>query len=116
MLKGAKVFSRYSSEHFGFDVQTGVGIAFGPAVIGKVGYYRNTRRNCIGDVVNTASRVQDATQEHGASLLVTDSIRRLIVTCASATRSDSPCAAPRSARFSASACSPGIMPTWHSHT
>ncbi len=77
MLKGAQAFSRYSTEHFGFDVRTGIGIAFGPAVIGEVGYYRNTRPNCIGDVVNTASRVQDATKEHGASLLVTDAIRKL---------------------------------------
>ncbi len=75
MLKAASAFSRYSSEHFAFDVEIGIGIAFGPAVIGEVGYYRNTRLNCIGDVVNTASRVQDATKEHGARLLVTERIR-----------------------------------------
>ena len=44
-------------------------------MIGEVGYYRNTRLNCIGDVVNTASRVQDATKEYGAPLLVTEPIR-----------------------------------------
>ena len=78
MLKGARAFSRYAGEHFGFDVEIGIGIAFGPAVIGEVGYYRNTRLNCIGDVVNTASRVQDATKEHSASLLVTDAVRKLV--------------------------------------
>ena len=78
MLKGAQAFSRYAAEHFGFDVEIGIGIAFGPAVIGEVGYYRNTRLNCIGDVVNTASRVQDATKEHSASLLATDTVRRLV--------------------------------------
>ena len=77
MLNGAHAFSRYAREHFGFDVKVGIGIAFGPAVVGEVGYYRNSRLNCIGDVVNTASRVQEATKEHDASLLVTDGIRRL---------------------------------------
>jgi adenylate cyclase len=77
MLKGAHTFSRYAAEHFGFDLEIGVGIAFGSAVIGEVGYYRNTRPNCIGDVVNTASRVQDATKEHATQLLVTEEIRRL---------------------------------------
>jgi adenylate cyclase len=78
MLKAAHAFSLYASEHFGFDVQIGIGIAWGPAVIGEVGYYRNSRLNCIGDVVNTASRVQDATKEHGAHLLVTAGIRGMV--------------------------------------
>jgi adenylate cyclase len=76
--KGANAFSRYASEHFGFEVATGIGIAWGHAVIEEVGYYRNTRLNCIGDVVNTASRVQDATKEHEARLLVTAPIRALV--------------------------------------
>jgi len=78
MLKGAHAFSRYAADHFGFDLEIGIGIAFGPAVIGEVGYYRNTRLNCIGDVVNTASRVQDATKEHSASILATHAIRWLV--------------------------------------
>ena len=78
MLKAANAFSRYATEHFGFQVETGIGIAWGPAVIGEVGYYRHSRLNCIGDVVNTASRVQDATKEFGVSLLVTDELRALV--------------------------------------
>jgi adenylate cyclase len=78
MLKAANAFSRYSSDHFGFAVQTGIGIAWGSAVIGEVGYYRNTRLNCIGDVVNTASRVQDATKEYGVPFLITQPIRELV--------------------------------------
>ncbi len=36
------------------------------------------RLNCIGDVVNTASRVQEATKEQGVRLLVTDGVRELV--------------------------------------
>ena len=78
MLKAAEAFSRYAAEHFGFPVEIGIGIAWGHAVIGEVGYYRNTRLNCIGDVVNTAARVQDATKESDTSLLVTDALRGLV--------------------------------------
>lgn len=78
MVKAASVFSRYSTEHFDFAVDIGIGIAWGRAVIGEVGYYRNMRVNCIGDVVNTASRVQDATKELGAPLLVTGAVCELV--------------------------------------
>lgn len=78
MLKAAQAFCRYSGEHFGFQTEIGIGIAWGHAVIGEVGYYRNSRTNCIGDVVNTASRVQDATKEHDARLLVTQRLRELV--------------------------------------
>ncbi len=78
MLKGARTFSRYAQDYFDFEVEVGIGVAFGPAVIGEVGYYRNTSLNCVGDVVNTASRVQDATKEHNVSLLVTDPVRELV--------------------------------------
>ncbi len=77
MLKGARAFSRYSREHFEFDVHIGIGIAFGPAVVGEVGYYRTSRLNCIGDVVNTASRIQEATKEQSVRLLVNDRVREL---------------------------------------
>jgi len=77
MLKATKAFSNYAVDHFSFPVESGIGIAWGHAVIGEVGYYRNMRLNCIGDVVNTASRVQDVTKERGARLLVTEEVRRL---------------------------------------
>jgi adenylate cyclase len=77
MLKSAELFAQYAQEHFKFELQVGIGIAWGHAVIGQVGYYNYTHLNVVGDVVNTASRVQDATKETGARLLVTEGIRRL---------------------------------------
>ncbi|MBI5287738.1 MAG: guanylate cyclase, partial [Chloroflexi bacterium] len=51
-----------------------IGIDFGAAVVGEMGYYRNSQLNAIGDVVNTASRLQDLTKELKADLLVSSSV------------------------------------------
>lgn len=74
MLEACLGLSDYSMEHFSFELRMGIGIDSGRALVGQVGYYRNTQLNAIGDVVNTASRVQDLTKETGASLLVTEAI------------------------------------------
>lgn len=77
ILQATETFSRYSQEHAGFDMRAGVGIAWGKAVIGQVGYYNKTSLNVVGDVVNTAARVQEATRDMGVSLLVTDRVKEL---------------------------------------
>ena len=65
-------------EHFSFDLRMGIGIDSGRAVVGQVGYYNNTRLTAIGDVVNTAKRVQDLTKETGTHLLVTKAVRERV--------------------------------------
>ena len=47
-------------------------------MVGQVGYYNNTRLTAIGDVVNTAKRVQDLTKEAGTHLLVTNAVRERV--------------------------------------
>ncbi len=74
MLEAARVQSSYCADHFGLDMKVGIGIDFGQAVVGEMGYYRNSQLNAIGDVVNTASRLQDLTKELGADLLVTNAV------------------------------------------
>jgi adenylate cyclase len=75
MLEACQMLSGYSKEHFDFEFRSGIGIDFGRAVVGQVGYYRSTSLSAIGDVVNTASRVQTLTKEAGAGLLVTEAVR-----------------------------------------
>jgi len=74
MLEACQALNDYSMKHFGFELRVGIGIDFGRALVGQMGYYRNTQLNAIGDVVNTASRVQGLTKETGANLLVTASV------------------------------------------
>ena len=78
MLESCQGLSDYSMEHFDFEFRVGVGIDFGRALVGQIGYYRFTQLSAIGDVVNTASRVQGLTKETGASLLVTETVRERV--------------------------------------
>ncbi len=74
MLEAARVQAAYCADHFGLDLKVGIGIDFGQAVVGEMGYYRNSHLNAIGDVVNTAARLQDLTKELKADLLVTSAV------------------------------------------
>jgi adenylate cyclase len=52
----------------------GIGVNYGPAVIGDVGSERSMSFTVIGDTVNTASRLQALTRTLNTPLLVSDSI------------------------------------------
>lgn len=74
MLEAREALSTYAKEHFNFEMRIGIGIDFGRALVAQIGYYRGTQLNAIGDVVNTASRVQDLTKETGTQLLITSAV------------------------------------------
>ncbi len=54
----------------------GVGLHLGPAIVGEMGHGRATQLTAIGDAVNTASRIESATKEFKAQLLVGESVAR----------------------------------------
>jgi class 3 adenylate cyclase len=55
-------------------IRMGVGLHWGPAVLGHIGSDRNMSFAVIGDTVNTASRLQAATRDLDASLLVSQDL------------------------------------------
>jgi adenylate cyclase len=61
---------RDSSSGLQHTIRIGIGINTGDAVVGNVGSPQRFDYSIIGEVVNTASRLQDATKTWGADILL----------------------------------------------
>ena len=58
MVEGAKALGQELTERFGRSVSFGVGVHYGPAVVGNIGAPKRMDYTAIGDTVNTASRLE----------------------------------------------------------
>ncbi len=57
-------------------LRIGIGIHVGPVILGEMGYGPAKSVTAIGDAVNTASRLEAMTKEHGVQLIVSDQVAR----------------------------------------
>lgn len=57
-------------------LKIGIGIHFGPAIVGDMGYGANQHLTAIGDTVNTASRLETATKELDCQLVISEHVAR----------------------------------------
>jgi adenylate cyclase len=55
-------------------IRIGIGIHFGAVIVGEMGYGKTISLTAIGDVVNTASRLEAATKEFGCQLIVSEAL------------------------------------------
>jgi adenylate cyclase len=57
-------------------LKIGIGIHFGPAIVGEMGFGAAQSLTAIGDTVNIASRLETATKELGCQLVVSDIVAK----------------------------------------
>jgi adenylate cyclase len=65
-------FNEELTAELGEPLRIGIGIHFGTAVVGRMGYGDAAQVTAIGDTVNVASRLEALTKEHGAQLVVSE--------------------------------------------
>ena len=63
---------------YGDSIGVGIGVNSGPVIAGTVGGGGSVEFTVIGDVVNTASRVEAVTRETGDEVLITDATKALM--------------------------------------
>lgn len=78
MLRGLAVLSKSVEREFGVALSIGVGVHFGPVIVGMVGPATDLKLGLVGDCVNVASRLQSATRLTGDDLLVSSSVVELL--------------------------------------
>ena len=62
---------------FGTVLDMGIGIAYGPAILGHVGHASHRQFTAIGDVVNVAARVETMNKPLGTRMLIVEDVQRV---------------------------------------
>lgn len=55
-------------------LRIGIGLHFGPTIVGEIGYGKVVSLTAVGDAVNTASRLESATKEYDCELVVSQDL------------------------------------------
>lgn len=62
----------YFERYFGHRFNIGIGIHYGPVIIGEVGYHRKREFTALGDTVNIAARIETHTKEVVKEILISE--------------------------------------------
>ncbi len=76
MIQRVDELSGALAEELSVPLRIGIGIHCGPAVVGRMGYGETIHVTAIGDTVNVASRLQDATKEFHCQLVISAEVAK----------------------------------------
>lgn len=74
MAVALEVFNAQHHAELKAPFRIGIGIHFGPAIVGEMGFPPALSLTAIGDTVNTASRLEAATKEENCQLLISETV------------------------------------------
>ncbi len=74
ILERLQAWNRERAEHGEAVIRAGIGIHFGPTVLGNIGGERRLEFTAIGDTVNIANRLEGRTRDLGVDLAVSDAL------------------------------------------
>ena len=72
MLQAMDEFKDYLSQAYGRDFDIRIGVHYGEAILGSVGFGEDKKFTIIGDTVNIASRIEAINKEAGTRFLISD--------------------------------------------
>ncbi|HJT11056.1 MAG TPA: adenylate/guanylate cyclase domain-containing protein [Dongiaceae bacterium] len=74
MALALEIFNAQHHAELKMPFRIGIGIHFGPAIVGEMGFPPALSLTAIGDTVNTASRLESATKEENVQLLISETV------------------------------------------
>ncbi len=78
MIEALKELNVYLLKNFHISFNIGIGIHYGVAIIGNLGHPEKIQKTAIGDTVNFASRIEQATKESETTILVSEPIHQIL--------------------------------------
>ena len=74
MVAALNDFNAELSIEFGTKLEIGIGAHFGPLIVGMMGHPDHRQFSVVGDVMNVASRIEDANKTLGTTFLMSEAL------------------------------------------
>lgn len=78
MIEALKELNVYLLKNFHVSFSIGIGIHYGVAIIGNLGHPEKIQKTAIGDTVNFASRIEQATKDSETTFLISEPIYQIL--------------------------------------
>lgn len=79
IFKALDEVNNYLQTHFNHEFKIGIGIHFGPVIVGEMGYALKKEFTALGDTVNLAARIESKTKgAAGSKILISEEVYKRI--------------------------------------